>query len=253
MILESISFANEFTIPDLELKIASGYFDEFLKDYTIYVMTEKGIVKISKDTKSIEYNSTIDLSNYVIKDGDKVLSTNDYTNEDKTLVGKISDKSDKGESYTKSESDNKYVVKETNKQLMTKAESDKLATLSNYNDSEIKSEINTLKTTKLNTSDLDTILNSKGYLTEHQNLDNYALKSDVDDKISTIKDENGYLQINEVDELPEANANYRGKIIMKQTYINGEYPGTLDEYYICVRSSNVSTGANYEWKKLTLS
>lgn len=237
MILESISFANEFTISDLELKIVNGYFDEFLKDYAVYVMTEKGIVKINKDTKSIEYNPIIDLSNYVIKDGNKVLSANDYTDEDKTLVEKISNKSDKGESYTKAESDNKYVAKEANKQLMTKAESDKLATLSNYDDSEIKSEINTLKTTKLNIGDLDS----------------YALKQDVDNKISTIKDENGYLQINEADELPEANANYRGKIIMKQTYIDGEYPGLLDEYYICIRSSNVRDGANYEWKKLTLS
>lgn len=252
MILESISFANEFTISDLELKIANGYFDEFLQDFSIYVMTNKGIVKINKNTKAIEYNSIIDLSNYVIKDGNKTLSTNDYTNDDKTLVGKINNKSDKGESYTKSESDNKYVVKETNKQLMTKAESDKLATLFNYDDTDIKNDISVLKQQKLNTSDLDGILNSKGYLTEHQNLDAYALKTDVNTKIETIKDDSGYLSTDRVDTLPEPSANYWGKLIRKITYVEDAYNSSIDELYICMRSSNNRDGSSYSWKKVNL-
>lgn len=224
MILESISFANEFTISDLELKIANGYFDEFLQDFSIYVMTNKGIVKINKNTKAIEYNPIIDLSNYVIK----------------------------GESYTKSESDNKYVVKETNKQLMTKAESDKLATLSNYDDTNVKNDINTLKQQKLNTSDLDNIISSKGYLTEHQNLDAYALKTDVNAKIETIKDDFGYLSTDRVDALPEPSANYWGKFIRKITYVEDEYNSSIDELYICMRSSNVTEGSSYSWKKVNL-
>ena len=54
MIFESVQFSNEFTISDLQAKIDSGYFDEFLNDFSIFVMTEKGIVKINKDNKQIE-------------------------------------------------------------------------------------------------------------------------------------------------------------------------------------------------------
>ena len=111
MIFESVQFSNEFTISDLQAKIDSGYFDEFLNDFSIFVMTEKGIVKINKDNKQIEYNSIVDLNNYVSKIEGKGLSTNDYTNEEKNLVASISDKANIGESYTKSESDNKYVEK----------------------------------------------------------------------------------------------------------------------------------------------
>ena len=53
MIFESVQFSNEFTISDLQAKIDSGYFDEFLNNFSIYVMTEKGIVKINKDDLTI--------------------------------------------------------------------------------------------------------------------------------------------------------------------------------------------------------
>ena len=128
MIFESVQFSNEFTISDLQAKIDSGYFDEFLNDFSIFVMTEKGIVKINKDTKQIEYNSIVDLNNYVSKIEGKGLSTNDYTNEEKNLVALISDKANVGESYTKSESDNKYVEKENNKRLITEEEITKINT-----------------------------------------------------------------------------------------------------------------------------
>lgn len=64
MILESIQFSNIYTIIDLQSKLDSGYFDEFLAEFSIYVMTEKGLVKINQD-KTIEYNVSVDLSNYV--------------------------------------------------------------------------------------------------------------------------------------------------------------------------------------------
>ena len=96
MIFESVQFSNEFTISDLQTKIDSGYFDEFLNDFSIFVMTEKGIVKINKDNKQIEYNSIVDLNNYVSKIEGKGLSTNDYTNEEKNLVASISDKANVG-------------------------------------------------------------------------------------------------------------------------------------------------------------
>lgn len=64
MILESIQFSNIYTITDLQSKLDSGYFDEFLAEFSIYVMTEKGLVKINQD-KTIEYNVSVDLSNYI--------------------------------------------------------------------------------------------------------------------------------------------------------------------------------------------
>lgn len=153
MIFESVQFSNEFTISDLQSKITSGYFDEFLNDFSIFVMTEKGIVKINKDNKQIEYNSIVDLTNYVSKIEGKGLSTNDYTNEEKDLVALISDKSNIGDSYTKSESDNKYVEKEDNKRLITEEEITKLNSLKNYDDSNIKNEIIKINTTLQNISD----------------------------------------------------------------------------------------------------
>lgn len=64
MILESIQFSNVYKISDLQAKLDSGIFDEFLTDFSLYVMTEKGIVKINQD-KTIEYNVSVDLNNYI--------------------------------------------------------------------------------------------------------------------------------------------------------------------------------------------
>ena len=64
MIFESIQFSNIYTITDLQSKLDSGYFDEFLTEFSIYVMTEKGLVKINQN-KTIEYNIAVDLTNYV--------------------------------------------------------------------------------------------------------------------------------------------------------------------------------------------
>ena len=64
MILESIQFSNVYKISDLQTKLDSGFFDEFLTDFSLYVMTEKGIVKINQD-KTIEYNVSVDLNNYI--------------------------------------------------------------------------------------------------------------------------------------------------------------------------------------------
>lgn len=64
MILESIQFSNIYKIADLQAKLDSGYFDDFLVEFSIYLMTEKGLVKINQD-KTIEYNVSVDLSNYV--------------------------------------------------------------------------------------------------------------------------------------------------------------------------------------------
>lgn len=64
MILESIQFSNVYKISDLQTKLDSGIFDEFLTDFSLYVMTEKGIVKINQD-KTIEYNISVDLNDYV--------------------------------------------------------------------------------------------------------------------------------------------------------------------------------------------
>ena len=153
MIFESVQFSNEFTISDLQAKIDSGYFDEFLNDFSIFVMTEKGIVKINKDNKQIEYNSIVDLNNYVSKIEGKGLSTNDYTNEEKNLVASISDKANVGESYTKSESDIKYVEKENNKRLITEEEITKLNSLNNYDDSNVNNEITKINTTLQELSD----------------------------------------------------------------------------------------------------
>ena len=64
MILESIQFSNIYKIADLQAKLDSGYFDDFLVEFSIYLMTEKGLVKINQD-KTIEYNVSVDLSNYI--------------------------------------------------------------------------------------------------------------------------------------------------------------------------------------------
>lgn len=64
MILESIQFSNIYKITDLQAKLDSGYFDDFLVEFSIYLMTEKGLVKINQD-KTIEYNVSVDLSNYI--------------------------------------------------------------------------------------------------------------------------------------------------------------------------------------------
>ena len=121
MILESIQFSNVYKISDLQAKLESGYFDDFLKDFAIYVMTEKGFVKINQD-KAIDYNISVDLNDYVTKVNGKELSTNDYSNDEKTEVAKIKDKANIGDSYTKSESDNKYVEKENGKRLVSDEE-----------------------------------------------------------------------------------------------------------------------------------
>lgn len=64
MILESIQFSNIYKISDLQAKLDAGYFDDFLVEFSIYLMTEKGLVKINQD-KIIEYNVSVDLSNYI--------------------------------------------------------------------------------------------------------------------------------------------------------------------------------------------
>lgn len=245
MIFESIQFSNIYTITDLQSKLDSGYFDEFLTEFSIYVMTEKGLVKINQN-KTIEYNIAVDLTNYVKntsyanksiggvvkiadssstglainKSGVVYISAannnqiDEHTNEYNTIVPKnlnyavksalsgehnINNMTDEEKNKARTvigaiseyEANNKYVLKESNKRLMTDDEGIKLSSLSNYNDAEIKksiAEINTNYVTKVE-------LENKGYLTEHQNLDNYVLKNEFEQLPILKFDEDGNLNI----------------------------------------------------------
>lgn len=157
MILESIQFSNIYTIIDLQSKLDSGYFDEFLKEFAIYLMTEKGLVKVNKD-KSIVYNVSTDLSNYITK---VELNSKRYLTEHQSLED--------------------YALK---------------SELSNYITEDVLNSKGYLTTHQsLEGYVTETELNSKGYLTEHQSLAGYALKSDFNNLPTFEFNEDGNLLV----------------------------------------------------------
>lgn len=117
MILESIQFSNIYTITDLQSKLDSGYFDEFLAEFSIYVMTKKGLVKINQD-KTIEYNVSVDLSNYV--------KNTDIATRDKLGIIKVGNGLDINNGYI-------YTVLATNAKIDDKSDKSLVITPSNLN------------------------------------------------------------------------------------------------------------------------
>lgn len=117
MILESIQFSNIYTITDLQSKLDSGYFDEFLTEFSIYIMTEKGLVKINQD-KTINYNVSVDLSNYV--------KNTDIATRDKLGIIKVGNGLDINNGYI-------YTVLATNAKIDDKSDKSLVITPSNLN------------------------------------------------------------------------------------------------------------------------
>jgi hypothetical protein len=119
------------------------------------VMTNVGIVKIVKNTKEIIINPIVDLSTY----------------------------------STTLENDNKYVALKSGYSLVNNTEIERLKNVSNYDDNEIRNAIAKCALQD-DIPDVNKILldgeyvtesklNNKGYLTEHQNLDDYAKINDL--------------------------------------------------------------------------
>lgn len=84
----------------------------------------------------------------------------------------------------KEEAVNAYVAKEAGKSLVSDTEIARLASVNNYDDTELRTEIGK----KANTTDIPTVPtkvseleNDSNYLTEHQDLSGYALKTEIPD------------------------------------------------------------------------
>lgn len=103
---------------------------------------------------------------------------------------------DKSTFATKAELQNK-VDKEEGKSLVSDSEIAKLAELKNYDDTDIKSSISNLTETKADKTAISdmatqTWVESKGYLTEHQDISNLATKTELSEGLETKQDKGDY-------------------------------------------------------------
>ena len=144
------------------------------------------------------------------------------------LAGEVANKADKTSVYTKTEADEKFatnielnqvlseyatnvelnhvkaelankadtsslngkVDKVEGKSLISDSEITRLATVTNYDDTEVKNLI----ATKANSADVYTKTESDAkYLTEHQSLANYATKSEIPTATSQLTNDSGYI------------------------------------------------------------
>lgn len=94
MIIKTIELINEkeseklLTIEELQTQLDNGDFDDIITSYEFLIMTDMGVVKVSKD-KTIVKNVTVDLSNYTLQselpklefdeNGDLVVTINNVT------------------------------------------------------------------------------------------------------------------------------------------------------------------------------
>lgn len=103
---------------------------------------------------------------------------------------------DKDTFSTKSDLQNK-VDKEEGKSLVSDSEIAKLAELKNYDDTDIKSSISTLTETKADKTAISdmatqTWVESKGYLTEHQDISNLVTKTELSEGLESKQDKGDY-------------------------------------------------------------
>lgn len=103
---------------------------------------------------------------------------------------------DKDTFSTKSDLQNK-VDKEEGKSLVSDSEIVKLAELKNYDDTDIKSSISTLTETKADKTAISdmatqTWVESKDYLTEHQDISNLATKTELSEGLESKQDKGDY-------------------------------------------------------------
>lgn len=103
---------------------------------------------------------------------------------------------DKATFSTKSDLQNK-VDKEEGKSLVSNSEITKLAGLKNYDDTGIKSSISTLTETKADKTAISdmatqTWVESKDYLTEHQDISKLATKTELSDGLESKQDKGDY-------------------------------------------------------------
>lgn len=97
--------------------------------------------------------------------------------------------------YTKTQVDSELDGKVdvvSGKQLSTEdyttVEKTKLAGLQNYDDTDVKADISDLQEDKQDISTLDTDIEALGYLKQHQSLDNYYTKTEVDAELDDKQD-----------------------------------------------------------------
>lgn len=172
MILKTLEFIPSditYTLKSLQTDLTAGKYDDILVNFCFLTFTEKGLTLVKQD-KTIVPNATIDLSEYI--------TSNDIAN--------------------------KYVTKKEGYSLISDTEIIRLSKIDNYDDTDIKESIK-LCALKNEIPDVSNFITSipdeyiteekltdKGYLTEHQSLDEYAKKSDIP---TFVFNENGILSV----------------------------------------------------------
>lgn len=67
---------------------------EMDKRYAVEFAPAGELTALQTEVTELQNREEVDTSNFVERDGDKVLSTNDYTDADKTLLEKLADDAD---------------------------------------------------------------------------------------------------------------------------------------------------------------
>lgn len=82
MIIETIELytGQEISINELQSKLNNGDFNDILSLYSILIMTDVGVVKIDKETRTIISNPLVDLSLYALKSDIPKLSIDENGN-----------------------------------------------------------------------------------------------------------------------------------------------------------------------------
>lgn len=203
MLLKTIEFVPSdisLTVASLQTQLDEGKYDDILTKFNFFTITEKGLTLVKQD-KTIVINATVDLSNYVtkqtgyslVKDSEieKLATLSKYGDDEvNTLLAT--------KNYlTEHQSLDEYAKlvnlhEHDNKNILDSITAEKIAAwdaatggsnidLTNY---ALKSDIPDVSSFITSIPDeyvTNSELESKGYLTEHQSLDDYAKTSDIPD------------------------------------------------------------------------